>query len=806
MLLNLTTALTNLDVSRNNFSIFHFPQCLQERQLRRLNLSHSGITEVNSLLSASLEDLDLSYNSLKEFNNPPQTLKKLVLSNNHLTSLHFLRNLSHLKELNVDCNKLTVLVDETKLGLGILQQLDVLHAGGNSYHCDCALLQTVLLLNKTKFISEDPGMYLCATPKILQGTPIMKYSFGGCVKPPCERAETVKVGLVLSTIPEGKDCVVIREDRRGVDYKLAKDEEAQSYFFDQVVTVDNIQSLSPVLLQPLTEAVSSGYNGALLICGASSEEIKSVIDNTIIKQVLENLFSHMIPNANENLFISVSFLQFYPDGSAVDVLSSDQQALKLVAHPILGNVVVGLCEVCVSSAEEAYALYESCRGNLKSNTGLIFSRCSSLFSVAVEWKLDTEKAEPEICRSRLQLFNLAGGASRTNLRGVCPLVKILDHTQCEATTDGKYLPFLLKEVLTGNSQTALVYCLHPQGLCSQVGSSHITPLTESSFSLFTGLSDEETSAVLALAQKVKSLVTKAVIGHWCPRVTEQKIRDDIMDLRAVMISEGENEAHKSFRLAELTQSLQSYRTTKSKWHSSDRTRESTDTMKYLQEQLREEMEEHMREGKGSVEKVQERVTRIQQLRESIREEKLKSGAAIQTPDLCQQSHLEYNIAQERRRQLKEHHGRLIQEEVEKMERDLAQEQLPTEGPERELLVLTRERRVLVLQMEALRTEAQQAERDLQSQYDQHQRELHCLREESLQVFRVFRQVSEEHRKMSEGRYRGVLLEAVQDAVYLSTQNQELQAENKQLCKALGELKDALAVQSDPTSGLASQQQ
>lgn len=41
-----------------------------------------------------------------------------------------------------------------------------------------------------------------------------------------------------------------------------------------------------------------------------------------------------------------------------------------------------------------------------------------------------------------------------------------------------------------------------------------------------------------------------------------------------------------------------------------------------------------------------------------------------------QSHLEYNIAQERRRQLKEHHGRLIQEEVEKMERDLAQEQLP----------------------------------------------------------------------------------------------------------------------------------
>lgn len=40
-----------------------------------------------------------------------------------------------------------------------------------------------------------------------------------------------------------------------------------------------------------------------------------------------------------------------------------------------------------------------------------------------------------------------------------------------------------------------------------------------------------------------------------------------------------------------------------------------------------------------------------------------------------QSQLEYNKAKERRRQLKEDHGRLIQELVEKMERDLAREQL-----------------------------------------------------------------------------------------------------------------------------------
>lgn len=59
-----------------------------------------------------------------------------------------------------------------------------------------------------------------------------------------------------------------------------------------------------------------------------------------------------------------------------------------------------------------------------------------------------------------------------------------------------------------------------------------------------------------------------------------------------------------------------------------------------------------------------------------------------------------------------------------------------EGSSRELLVLTGERRVLVLQVEALRAEAQRAETDLQCQHRRHQAELQQLREESLQVRRA----------------------------------------------------------------------
>ncbi|KAM7389690.1 hypothetical protein PAMP_023653 [Pampus punctatissimus] len=156
--------------------------------------------------------------------------------------------------------------------------------------------------------------------------------------PLCEGHETVRVGVVFTTIPESKNCVVISEDGRTVDYTSGKDER-----------------FHPEILQRLTESIFSGYNGALLTCGASTDKINALIDHNIIKQ-------------------------FHPDGSAVDLLSPSRQTLKLMMHPVLG-------------------------------------RCSSLFSVTVEWKLHPEEVESEVCRSRLQLFSLTGGASRTDLRG-----------------------------------------------------------------------------------------------------------------------------------------------------------------------------------------------------------------------------------------------------------------------------------------------------------------------------------------------------------------------------------------------------
>lgn len=183
--LSLTPALARLDVSRNNFSIIHFPRCLQVKPLRTLNLSHSGITEVHSLLSASLEELDLSYNSLEVFSSPLQTLKKLYLSYNRLIRLPSLDNLPRLKQLKVDSNLLSLLINGTSVNTSKLEQLDVLHAGRNPYRCDCALSETINFLDSTDSVSvEDyPEEFLCASPAAQQGTHIMNLSLESCEKP-----------------------------------------------------------------------------------------------------------------------------------------------------------------------------------------------------------------------------------------------------------------------------------------------------------------------------------------------------------------------------------------------------------------------------------------------------------------------------------------------------------------------------------------------------------------------------------------------------------------------------------------------
>ncbi|XP_019897312.2 trichohyalin [Esox lucius] len=295
-------------------------------------------------------------------------------------------------------------------------------------------------------------------------------------------------------------------------------------------------------------------------------------------------------------------------------------------------------------------------------------------------------------------------------------------------------------------------------------------------------------------------------------LTEREIRNSIQELRLKIMSQGDHRDEDVRWLEELTRNLKGLHSTKTaksldnSVQNPDR-RKTVERRKDLLDQLRKELDEHIKGGRISLERMQEKVDTILKLKEVLKEEKQgdRQKESSETSDNTEQNwcEAEYSIAQERRMKIKEDHRRVIKEEVEKMERELGQEQ--AEGPQRELQVLLRERQILALQMEALRTEALEAERDLETQYLGHQHEMQSLREESLQVFRVFRQVSEEQRRTSEDRYRTLLLEAIHDAVHMSDQNQQLKAENKHLRKALAEIKDNLCIHSDLNGQGVSQQ-
>ncbi|XP_056625500.1 uncharacterized protein si:dkey-201i24.3 [Triplophysa dalaica] len=186
--------------------------------------------------------------------------------------------------------------------------------------------------------------------------------------------------------------------------------------------------------------------------------------------------------------------------------------------------------------------------------------------------------------------------------------------------------------------------------------------------------------------------------------------------------------------------------------------------------LRQEVDLHVTEGRVGVQKNQERVTHIRQLREHLHKESDQSG--------CSTSTVEHEKLLERRMRQRETHERVIDEELMKMERELEEKQV--EGVDGEMFYLRRERCILVLQVEALRRENQQAHQDLETQYIQHQQQLNTVREESLRVFRTFREVLEEQKRSSEGRYRTLLIDAIQDAVHLSNKNLQLQEELQQL--------------------------
>lgn len=133
----------------------------------------------------------------------------------------------------------------------------------------------------------------------------------------------------------------------------------------------------------------------------------------------------------------------------------------------------------------------------------------------------------------------------------------MDQIHSADAVNDNLLLFLLKEALTGNNRTFLIYCINPAGKFSKEMNEGVEYRVNMTSDVFlVGLLDDETPAALDLAQKTSRLVTKSSTGCWSPKAAEREIREQILDLQNTILSRREGEVSNIYKLAELTQILQ----------------------------------------------------------------------------------------------------------------------------------------------------------------------------------------------------------------------------------------------------------
>lgn len=248
----------------------------------------------------------------------------------------------------------------------------------------------------------------------------------------------------------------------------------------------------------------------------------------------------------------------------------------------------------------------------------------------------------------------------------------------------------------------------------------------------------------------------------------------------------------------------------------------------LNEELQRKIGEYSKltqSGKSSESETKKKVTAVHDLKEKLKKEteglkRLKEqlqelterqknereNAKAQITSLKGNAELRQKIEHEEREHLEKEHAALVHFEIDKMKIDVENAkqdiQMKTgkghvyssqEGEHLEIQVaeLKAEKGVTTLQIQLLEQEKDRLVQELEDVHKVHKDELEMQQLQHFQTFRSYREMFEEQKVAMDQRYRQLLEDSIQDAIFLSSRNNELQDESKSLRQHIAEMKDVI---------------
>ncbi|XP_012936712.1 chromosome-associated kinesin KIF4A [Aplysia californica] len=260
----------------------------------------------------------------------------------------------------------------------------------------------------------------------------------------------------------------------------------------------------------------------------------------------------------------------------------------------------------------------------------------------------------------------------------------------------------------------------------------------------------------------------------------------------------------------------------------DKYKEKRKVVESMKEELQKKISEYAKfteSGKKSESETKSRVTAIHELKERLKKEteglkqlkeqlfavqqkqqQRREDARAHTNAVKGSAELRQKVEKEERLQMELEHKAMVEEELEKSRLELDSEKTEIqlqaaegrkystkEGADLQIQVaeMKADKSVVTLKLQTLEKEKQHLASELEEVYTFHKEELEVQQLQHYQTFRSYREIFEEQKAAIDQRYRQLLEDSIQDAVYLSSRNNDLTEENQHLKHQIAQLKDVI---------------